>query len=369
MAEWMGIAQTTLKKFLRDVEDATMRNRKLLAKLKAGGAVEYNQSGESLQWRVKYRRSALQGMADGDVSTFARLNRHKKADLDWRGYASTDSVTKKERLMNAGREAIINRFATVAQELLEDIEENFGDELYIDGNASGNEKRLHGIESFMGTTGSAISGTCVMNPDDSYAGIDTDLGAYGGTWTGTWPTGKGSPEYDFYTPLILDATCTLAASSGGWASSTKTWAANAREILRYAAINTRKSKGKKGMIDTALLDSIYYRQFAENLDSKERITIERGTPNSLVALGFNDVINFEGMEVTYEFGMPASTAYGFNTNYVQLLSLQPQMFVPTGPDYDIAGDSYRFKIDFYGNLKFRSPKHFFKIANYGTSGA
>lgn len=368
MAEWTGITKTTLRDFIRQVEEDVMRNRKLLAKLQASGAMQMNAEGEQMEWRVRYRRANLQGMADSDSITFSRLNRHKVANLDWRGYASADSVTKKERLMNKGRAAIINRFSSVAEMLMEDIEENFGDELYVDGNATGNEKRIHGIESFMGTSGACITGTPVMTPSDTYAGLNTDLGSYGGTWTGTWPTGKGSPEYDFYTPLILDSTSTLAAASGGWASGTKTFAANAREITRYGIINTRKNKSKRGMLDTILYDSIYYRQFVESLDSKERITVQRGEKNSLVTLGFNDVVNFEGCELTYEFGMPASTGYGFNTNFMMLRSLQGQLFVPEGPDFDIGTQSYRFSIDFYGNLRFRSPRYFLKIANYGTAG-
>ena len=36
---------------------------------------------------------------------------------------------------------------------------------------------------------------------------------------------------------------------------------------------------------------------------------------------------------------------------MELCSLQGQLFVPEGPDYDIAGMSYRFSIDYFGNLR------------------
>jgi hypothetical protein len=44
---------------------------------------------------------------------------------------------------------------------------------------------------------------------------------------------------------------------------------------------------------------------------------------------------------------------------MELLSLQSQLFVPEGPDFDISGQSYRFSVDFFGNAKF-NPRAFVK---------
>lgn len=368
MPEWSGVLNTTIRNFIRVVEQNILRNRKLLALLKSKNRITYNWSGEQMEWRVRYKRHSMQGMADSDTLTFARTNLFKKANLDWRGYASTDSVTRKEKEMNKSTEAIINRYSETAKLLLEDIEENFGDEFYIDGNASGNEKRYHGIESFMGNTGSAIVGTPVMNPDDSYAGLDTDLGAGGGSWATTWPKGRGSAEYDYWSPLILDVTSTLAAGSGGWSSSTATWAARALEIVRFGLIHSMKNKTLSGMIDTFLTEAEYYRQFLELLATKERVVVQTNAENKLKSLGFDDAVVYDGCEVTSEFGVPASVGYGFNTNNLELRSLMAQLFVPDGPDFDIASQSYRFAISNYGNLVF-NPRYYFKIASFGTSGA
>jgi hypothetical protein len=96
--------------------------------------------------------------------------------------------------------------------LMADIEEAFGDELYVDGNASGNEGRIHGFESWLGNSGAATNGY-VATPSDTYAGLSTTLGNYGGTWSTpprntNWPDGKGDPEYDFWSPLLVDYTDT-----------------------------------------------------------------------------------------------------------------------------------------------------------------
>jgi len=372
MAEWVGLAQTTIHDYIKGWQDNVVRNRKLLAKMKADGRITFNHHGDLVDWKIQFKQQDIQGVSDTDTLTFARSDLFKTAQLDWRGYAMTDAVTKKEKLMNDGVAAVIKRYSEVTGLMTKSFDARFGPQLYVDGNAAGNEKLIHGIESFMGTaqttagTG-AITGTPVMNPSDTFAGLSTVLGAYGGIWTGTWPNGQGDTEYDFWSPLILDATSTLATASGGWTASTN-FAARGLEATRFGLINTRKNSSKEGMIDVVLYDSLFYRQFLELLQSKERIVINTNRQNTLVGLGFSDTVNFDGAEVTYEFGIPASTGYGFNTNEMELKSMQNELFVAEGPDYDIASSSYRFKLDYYGNLTF-NPRMFFKIAAYGSNGA
>lgn len=367
--EWAGIVQTTIQKYIRGAEDSVMRNRKVPALLKSKGNVQYNQSGKSLEWRLRFLRQAMQGMGDGTTLTFARVNRWQTASLEWRGYAATDAEGKKERLMNKSAEAIINRYSEVTKLLLEDVEENFGDEFYVDGNLAGNELRVHGIESFMGTTGSAVSGSVAMAPSDTYAGLNTNLAGYGGTWGTGWPIGTGSAQYDFFAPLIVDYTSSLATASGGWASATATWAARCLEVVRYAIIHSMKNKSLKGLIDMVMLESELYRLFSEAVASKERVVVNRAEKkDGLTSLGFGDTINFEGCDVTFEYGMLANTGYGWNMDQIDLNSLQGTLFGPEGPDYDMASQTTRFSIDFYGNLRFR-PRYFFKLGAFGSSGA
>ncbi|NJL70213.1 MAG: phage major capsid protein [Candidatus Competibacteraceae bacterium] len=372
MAEWPGLINTTIRQYLREVERNIMRNRKLFGMLKAKGRFKFNQGGgDKVEWRVQYKRHTMQGHADSDTLSFPRNDLFKRASLDWRGYASTDSMTKKEGLMNKGKEAIINRYAEIGKQLVDDMQESFGDEFYVDGNATGNEKRIHGIESFFGTTGSAIVGTTVMNPDDTYADLDTDLGSYGGSWsTSTWPkNGTGPSEYDFWSPLVVDYTSSLAAGSGGWTSATATWAARCREVMRFALIHSKKNKSEDGMIGSVMIDAEMYRQFCDEVAENERIVIDRGVKrDGLISMGFTDVINFDGAEITYEYGQPSATGYGWNIAQMEVRSLQDQMFVVEGPDWDIQTQSWRTSVDFFGNLCF-NPRYFFKLGAFGSSGA
>jgi hypothetical protein len=365
MPEWTRIVNTTTKKFLREQEVNVMRNRKLTALMREKGRISYNNSGESLDWKVRYKRAPLQGYADAETLTFPRRNKWKTAALPWRGYMATDSMTRRERLMSKNTEAIVKIYSEVTDTLMEDVEDAFGDEWYIDGNASGNGSRMHGVESFFGTNGtvnistgaqrSANAADRVGSPSDTYAGLSTVPANYGGSWTGSWPTGTGSAHYDFWSPLVV------CYNSTDFSGSADTFAAQGDEAIRYGIIKCQRNKSKKGQMDMILLESTLYEQFLGLMDSKERFIARPGrVEGSLAKLGFTDVINFDGVEVTWEYGLPSNIGYGFNVDYMELRSLQGQLFEPQGPDFDIASQSFRFAIEFAGNLKC-NPRHFLKL--------
>jgi len=368
MAEWARVVNTTTREYIKGEQNNVMRNRKLTALMQERGRVSFNHSGESLDWKVRYMRSPMSGYADADTLTFSRQNKWKTATLPWRGYATTDSITKKESLMNKGTPQIVKLYGNIAKLLLEDIEDQFASEWYSDGNTAGN-KGIHGVESFFGINGtvtitdgterSANAADRVGSPQDSYAGLNTDLGdrgGYGGTWTGSWPQGTGQSHFDFFSPLVV------ASDSSDFGGAADTWAAQGDEVLRYAIIKSQKNKSRKGQADLCLMEGTMYEQLLNILDSKERFIARPGrVEGSLAKLGFSDSFSRDGVEVSWEYGIPSDTAYGFNVDEMELCSLQSQLFVPEGPDFAIETQSYRYSLDFFGQLKC-NPRSQFKIA-------
>jgi hypothetical protein len=361
VVDWARITNTTISKYLKGAEPEILRNRVITAMLKERGRVLMNQSGLDLVWRVEYRRAPMTGYADTDVISFARQNRWKTATLPWRGYVISDSITKMERLKNKSTEQIVNVFGEMAGKLKDDMEEHFGDEVYIDGNATGNTKRFHGIESFMGTAGAATNGY-IGTPSDTYAGLSTVLGNYGGTWdtsggATTWPSGKGSPEYDFWSPLIVDYTDTL------WTPTTKTWPNTCEEALRYAITKGMRNKSKRGQLDVFVIENELFRQLKDNQSAKERLTVARNEKGGLVALGFKGVMNLDGVDITTEYGLTTTLGYGWCFGACEILSLQESLFKPEGPFYNETDKSWRLSVDCIGNLRFTSPRNFVKLDN------
>ena len=375
MADWARITNTTIAEYIKGEENNVMRNRKILAMLQDRGRVTMNHAGLNVDWKVRYRRAPMQGFADTDTLSFARQNRHKTATLDWRGYSITDQMTDFEKEKNKGEAAIVKLWSNIAKMLMEDMEDKLGDEVYIDGNATGNSKRFHGIESFFSTSGASVKQPVGL-PNDTYAGLVATLGNYGGAWTTTgttttntdWPTGTGDAHYDFWSPLVVDYTSGITTNTTtgvyGWAASTKTWPNTCIEAIRYGLSHSKKNKSKRGLTDLITLESMMYRQLKDKLQAEEQLNVVRGDADSaLYKVGFRDIINVDGTDVTDEYGITSNRGYGWNFDSMELCSLRDKLFNPEGPDRDISSAAWRFAIFIMGNLKFASPRGFIKWLN------
>jgi hypothetical protein len=357
-APWSRVVNSTIKKYIRDREINILRNRKLTALLKKKGRISFNWSGTAMDWKVKYKRVRLTPYADGDTLEFSRKDRNKTATLDWRGYSATDSMTKGEFLQNRNTEAIVKLYSEISTDLVDDMEDAFGEEFYVNGYSAQNSKRLHGIESFMAASQNAGNGAAT--PTGQFGGLSCVPGNYGGNWDSgglpAWPNGRGDAQYDFWSPIVVDYGDTLF-------STTNTWEANCVEAISFGIIKSKKSKSSKGQLDVIMVDDEMFRQYLKQMRIKERILVERSAEKSpLIALGFSDVINQDGTDVTWEYGIPAGAGYGFNCDMMELRSQQAQVFVPEGPDQDIATKSWRFSVDFFGNAVW-NPKFFVKFIN------
>lgn len=341
MSNYVRIDKTTITKHIRKRMNNIIRNRAILAMLEQKGRITYNHSGKDMDWRVKYRRNTLRQYGDGELIDFGRFNRDQIATLPWRGYMLSESVTKKEKLANRGQEAIVRIVADITDSMMDDVDDQFEDELFKDGNAAGNEERIHGFDSCLGYTGTAQ----YTQPSDTYASLSTVLGNYGGSvLSGTWPAGTFDPQYDFWSPLIVNYADSSWQGSG-------TWITEAQEVIRAGITHTSKNSSQSGMMDYICMTLEMFRQFKEQIDEKERINVMRnGESSGLVALGFRDVINYDGVDCHGNYSVPADKAYGLNFDSMELCSMQGDLFVP-GSDYDITHLADQYTLDMFGNLK------------------
>lgn len=373
MQPWSRVINSTIRNYIRTEEVNILRNRKLTALLKKRGRITFNWSGVSMDWKVRYRRTPMVGFADGDTVTFTRQDHDKTAVLDWRGYSAADAMTKGEYLQNRGTEAIIKLFDTRNKRLLEDVEDQFGQQFYIDGTLAANSKLMHGIESFMQNSG-AVANNGSATPSGTFAGLSCIPGNYGGTWSASgslaWPNGRGDPEYDFWAPLIVDVGNAMFVPGGTVAGTTnELWnfadsAGNsvALEAVSYAIIKGKKSPSSKGQLDLFFLNDEAYRQYLPRLRSKERIVVNNNQ-SELVSLGFGDVVQQDGKDITWEYGLPTGViGYGLNLDQMELRSQQAQVWVPEGPSFDDASKTWRWSIDFFGNTVW-NPKYQVKLLN------
>ncbi len=362
--EWIGVVNTNTLKYLKGAQDNTVRGRLLLAMLQKRKRISFGESGYGLQFGIKYTHPEVRAYGDGGLVDFERSDLFRQLNIDWRGYITADMMTSKEYHMNKGNEALIKRYSRIIPDLTTAMKEKFGTEFYIDGYASGNETRLHGAGSWagVGTTGAA---DLVAQPDDSYGGFDTDLGSEGGTWSTDlstspnstiatdWPEGYGDPEYDWLTPLLLNW------SGTGW-TGTATWVSTGERVIRRGALWQGQRSGEGGMPTLALLAGNLYYDLLNLYSTRSNIFVPYKEAQDL---GFEGVINLDGVGIYHEFGIPANEGYLFNLEKMKLRCLGSQLFMPDGPHWDPRTQSYLFSVGFFGNIEW-NPKYQAKLKDY-----
>jgi len=363
--DWARSIATTNVNHLREEEIASLRKYKFFAALEGAGQIRSNMSGRGFDWEIQYRNHNPSGNNGETPRNFSRENLWKKAELEYRGAQVTDAIYKREMLENRSAQALVNVAGKMASRLLTSMEQYLAKEWVQDGYASGNDLRFHGIESFMGatqtidstTTGasarSANAADPFFYPNDTYAGLSTVLGAYGGsaTATGFWPNGVSDPEFDFFSPVIVNADSSYFGAS--------TWKDNCVKAVREALHQTRRNDTKEDQVDMVLLDRRLFIDFLNTLDTKERVIVSR--QNGLRSYGFTDVFELDGVEVSAENSVPANTGYGLAIGNIELLCMESQLMVSEGPFYDEITQQYRYVVSTLGNLKFKSPRNFFKL--------
>lgn len=362
--DWARSIATTIVNHLKEEEVASLRKYKVFAALEGSGNVRTNMSGRGFDWEIQYRNHTPSGNNGETPRTFARQNLWKRAELEYRGAQVSDAVYKKEMLENRSAQALVNVAGKMASRLLTSMEQYLSKEWITDGYAAGNELRFHGLESFLGTNGTvqvnsgaqrtANAADPFCYPTDTYAGVSTVLGAYGGSQTtGYWPNGVADPEFDFFSPVIVNYT------SSYFAGTTNTWKDNCVKAVREAIHQTRRNDTKEDQIDMCLLDRRLFIDFLNTLDSKERVIVSR--TNGLRSYGFTDVFELDGVEISSENSVPANQGYGLSIGNMELLCMEGQLLNSEGPFYDEITQQYRYVVTTLGNLKFRSPRNFFKL--------
>lgn len=351
---WAREANTTISNFFKNVENDTLRRRIVSAMLMDKGKILYNQHGLDLVWRARYLESPTVPLSEGTgFGSISQINRWKTLQLDWRAWGKADAISKLEQLKNDGPQAIVRVVRQMAEGLSADMDVAFAEQLYNDGNA--NTSGLHGFTSFTSVSGAATSGFVGVN-NDTYAGLNTALGTYGGAWSAdTWPyAGTGDTSYDFFTPVIVDY------SDTAWSASTKTWPNTCEEALGFGIMAAAKNASSGGL-DLIVTDQQMFRQFKEKVRTKENLYVTRGASDSApYRLGFKDTIFFDGVDIGWEYGVPVDAsgngqAFGWSFDIVELLCMQDRMFV-TNQDTRLEDQMYRVTVDFYGNLKFGNER-------------
>ena len=368
--EAVSVIKATAPKYFKRESDLTFRRRLWLAMLEKYGQIEYNADSFACVWPVEYSQPIVRQYGDSGDQEFNEHDALRQLTVDVRGYTTTDRLTKKKALMNKGASQIYNLYERKSANLLKSMRNKFYGELYVDGYAAGNGNRLIGIESFMGS-GTTVAADIVAQPSDTYGGQSTVLGNAAGNWTATlatkpnaavatdWPYGTGDSEYDYLSPLLVNYT------SSSWAATTKTWPNTCVEVLRFAGVTLATRTGAEGDDSIPvihMLNSKMYTEFLNHFSDAQRIIVPHKEADNL---GFYRTMQFEGAIIHFEFDCPVNTGYGLTPSQMELFSMEDQLFVPDGPEWNISKKAWLYELGMFGNMRFQ-PKFFAKYFNYAA---
>ena len=369
--DWARSVGTTIIQYLKSEELNTFRKFKVFAALEASGNVVMNQGGLGLKWEIRYRNQPVSGNDGQTPRMYSRQNLWVGAELPYRGYLVTDSLYKKEMLENRGQQALINVAGNMATRLKESMEQHLAKEIWIDGNKAGNELRFHGIESMMAidgtiniTDGTKRAGGNAADPfgypADNYAGVSTALGGVAGSQLeGIWPNGTSDPEYDFYSPIVVNTTSSYFKGKDSAGATSNVWADTCVAATREGIHQAKRNDTRESQIDMVIMDRKMFIDYLNKLDSKERVIVSR--TNGLKSMGFLDVFEQDGVEISTEYAVPAGCGYGLSIGNMELRCMEGSLMTSEGPFYNEDLASYRYVVSVLANLKFKSPRNFFKL--------
>lgn len=332
------------------------RKSVLLGMIKSRGRLVTNCSGKTAcDWRPRFRRRNIVAGNGNPVSiSFPRTNTRRPVSLGWRNYNLGESLTKMERLTTEGKDRKNVLFKIVEEaidEMAGDFTEDFRLMLYKDGNAAGS-KDIHGLESVYSVSG-CVSNSKAGNPNDSYAGQSTALGVTG-DWTPDsgdgWPTGTGDTEYNWWSPLVVDY------QNANWEATTKTWVNTWQEAVAYGM--TYLGLLQTTAPDVLLLNGELLRLAKQSLQTLQRFELTQSS--ELTKLG-HKTLQYDGLEIVTEYGVPSGVGYFLNFSQLEMRSLQDDLFGKMNDD-DITTATELLALDFYGQMIMWAPSYFGKLA-------
>jgi hypothetical protein len=367
---WIGLIHSTRPKYAKGASDMTVRARLRLSMLRKRGRIMLNQSGEHCVWQVMFSKPDSSHYADGSSVDFGNHDAYRQIKIDWRGHVATDSMTMMQRAINAGDEQLINLFQSKINNCTSAVREDLGGELFKDGEASGRENAIHGLETFL-NEGTVTAADTIAQPSDTYGldSLSTAVGNQGGAWSSTstitspnatiatdWPHGNGDREYDFNSPKLLNS------SSTNWGTGSTAWEDNCWRVISQGITWLTTTGGADGAPDLVSLAPDLFQGYKNHHEALRRVNVPHRESSDL---GFSvNVLNQDGVAISSDFDCPAATGYIENLNHVTVASLMPQLMWFRGPDQDPRTLwSYLMAAGFFGNCQYK-PKYVAKIYPY-----
>jgi len=368
----MRIITDNVQKYFKGASDLTLRNHKILRLLFQYGRVMFNCPNHAYVWNVKVRKPPVRQKISGQKVVYTSNTTDEQLHIDIRGYEGTDVMEEKEYIVNQSPEKIVDRYTRITADLKQSFDEHIAEFFYVDGNDAAYSSHYHGIGTIFGKTGDAVLATDrVAVPGGAYAGQNTGLAHFGGSWeTGSetynaalgnsWPFGKGSSEYDATSPILANWASTAWEPSG-----TANFEDNIELVIGFLTTAMATRTGYQNLTGAPLimmLDPSLFNAAKNHFRDRNRQLVPVGANNDLGIPG--EALNIDGMYVCPDYAVGNNNSgVVLVPQYMEMVNAHPDLYKFRGPEFAMTDASYLLYASAYGNFRFQ-PKYFAKIADY-----
>lgn len=349
---WVGTLETAIAKYSTGVEHILSRYRPELAlcmrRAKKDKGSRY--ASYEYRWQVQVDRPRVVGISPGEEVTFERHRLERQALIGPVKESVYTAITKEDYEISGGSQGLVNLVEERENSLEEALAIAMGSEMLTnDGYAVGTSNLIHGMDSFTGHNGVALSDNKRLTPTDTYATLATNLGTFGGT-------SETDDQYSVWSPTIVNVNGT------GFSAFGTGWAERALDVLDFSLQHVAYRNADPTFVDAVFLHPNMFTDVIGLLRTKDHYLVQRGQEQSdLVDMGFQG-LKYGPCELVPTYSVTDGNAYGLNCSNVTWWSIHKSLF-STEQDYYMANQTFRWMMYFYGNTIFRSPNRHFKLVS------
>lgn len=304
------IVTTTLRNRTGQLADNVSKNNALLYRLQKKGKVKPVSGGRTIVQELEYAENGTFKRYSGyETLNISPSDVFTAAEFNYAQAAVAVSISGLEMLQNAGKEQIIDLLASRISNAEKTLTNNIAIDCYSDGTADGG-KQIGGLQLLVDSTPS----TGIVGGIDA----STTIGTF-------WRN--------------------IAYDGGGTATST-----NIQSYMNATAVQLVRGTDRPDLI---VADNNYYQKYLSSLQTIQRITDEGMGGAGFTSLKYfgagmsSDVVLDGGVSG----GMPASTMFFLNTDYIFFRPHSDRNFVPIGDDrFAVNQDAMVKLIGFAGNM-------------------
>jgi hypothetical protein len=271
------LVSTTFRKHRKEIKDNLSKRNALLRRMMKRGNTRKEDGGLTIACPLDYAaNSTYQRYSDWDILNIAQSDVISAAEYQWRQIALNVVASGRDLRINSGESRIVNLAKARMKNAIRTFNNSFSSDLYSDGTAT---NQINGLQALIANAGTGTVG------------------------------GINSTNFSFWQNTVQSAAAPI--QGGGAVTVSATTIENQMMLPLWLALD----RGPDDQPDLVVMDNIYWQYFEGSQVSLKRYNDRRDAEAGIVSLKYKTAdVEFDGNS-----GIPASTAYFINSNYLELV--------------------------------------------------